>query len=280
MNRQASGLQTGVNPKTVKALAVTAGKGGVGKTCVAINLATALADSGKKVMLIDGDLGLGNLDVTLGIYSDLNISHVLDGRCSLEEIIIEADSGLKVVPASSGLQSAANLSPMQQGELIRAFQDLKIDVDHIIVDTATGISSSVISFSRTSDEILVVISDEPTSITDSYALIKLLHQEHGINEFSVLANMIRMSEDGLNLFSNFSKVVHKFLEVELNFLGTVPYDEHVHRSVKKQSPVVTAFPGSMAGIAFKELAKKMIQRPVKKPIGDLSEYFSSLYPRS
>ncbi len=254
---QASGLRQMVNPGAVRAIAVTGGKGGVGKTNISVNLAVAAAEQGQKVMLLDADLGLANIDVVLGLHPQYDLSHVMRGECSLEDALIEGPAGLKVIPGASGVQALAELSPAEHTGLIRAFSEVAADTELLIVDTAAGISDTVLSFSRASHEIVVVVCDEPASITDAYAIIKLLNRDYGHQRFRVLANMVRTAQEGRDLYNKMCRVTDRYLDVTLGFMGAVPYDDSLRKAVKTQRPVVQAFPRSRAAQVFRNLAKKI-----------------------
>jgi flagellar biosynthesis protein FlhG len=238
-------------------IAVTSGKGGVGKTNVSVNLGVAAAEMGQKVMLLDADLGLANIDVVLGLHPDYDLSHVMRGERTLDEILIEGPAGLKVIPGASGLQSLAELSPAEHTGLIRAFGELAADTELLIVDTAAGISDTVLSFSRAAHEIVVVVCDEPASITDAYAIIKLLNRDYGHQRFRVLANMVRSAQEGRELFNKMCRVTDRYLDVTLGFMGAIPFDESLRKAVKTQRPVVQAFPRSRVAQVFRSLAKKI-----------------------
>ena len=254
---QASGLREMLHPRPVRAIAVTGGKGGVGKTNLSVNLGVAAAEMGQKVMLLDADLGLANIDVVLGLHPEYDLSHVMRGERTLDEIMIEGPSGLKVVPGASGLQSLAELSPAEHTGLIRAFSELAADTELLIVDTAAGISDTVLSFSRAAHEIVVVVCDEPASITDAYAIIKLLNRDYGHQRFRVLANMVRSAQEGRDLYNKMCRVTDRYLDVTLGFMGAVPFDENLRKAVKSQRPVVQAFPRSRVAQVFRSLAKKI-----------------------
>jgi flagellar biosynthesis protein FlhG len=260
-------------PGSIQAIAVTGGKGGVGKTNVSVNLAVAMADIGKRVMLLDADLGLANIDVVLGLHPEYDLSHVLRGERSLEEVVVKGPSGIQVVPAASGIQQMAELSEAEHIGLIRAFGDLSLDLDVLIVDTAAGISDTVISFSRAVHELVIVVCDEPASITDAYALIKLLHREYGISRFRILANMTRSAKDGRELYNKMCRVTDRYLDVILSFVGSIPYDDSLRKAVRNQKPVIQAFPRSQAAQAFKNLAKKADNWPVPEGASGHLQFF-------
>ena len=254
---QASGLRRMVSPQPVRAIAVTGGKGGVGKTNVSVNLGVALSDIGHKVMLLDADLGLANIDVVLGLHPEYDISHVLSGERGLDEVVVEGPSGLKIIPGASGIQSLAEMGSAEHTGIIRAFSDMSGDVDTLIVDTAAGISDTVISFSRASHEIIVVVCDEPASITDAYALIKLMNRDYGHHRFRVLANMVRSAQEGRELYNKMCRVTDRYLDVMLSFMGAIPYDDNLRKAVRAQRPVVQAYPRSRVAQGFRNLAKKV-----------------------
>ncbi|SEK79245.1 flagellar biosynthesis protein FlhG [Atopomonas hussainii] len=257
----------------VQVIAVTGGKGGVGKTNVSVNLCMALADLGRRVMLMDADLGLANVDVLLGLKPQKTLADVIAGECELRDVLLQGPGGIRIVPAASGTQAMVSLSPMEHAGLIQAFSDISDNVDVLVVDTAAGIGDSVISFVRAAQEVLLVVCDEPTSITDAYALIKLLNRDYGIMRFRVLANMVHSPQEGRNLFAKLTKVTDRFLDVALQYVGAVPYDEVVRKAVQKQKAVYEAFPRSKAALAFKALAQKVDAWPLPaNPRGHL-EFF-------
>lgn len=274
---QASGLRKMQDLQQIKVIAVSGGKGGVGKTNVSLNTAIALAQQGKKVLVLDADLGLANVDVMLGLRVKRNLSHVLSGECELDDIIIEGPAGIKIIPATSGTQSMVDLTPPEHAGLIRAFSDMKTEFDILIVDTAAGISDMVLSFCRASQDVMLVVCDEPTSITDCYALMKLLSRDHDVFKFKVVANMVRSPREGQQLFEKLSKVSERFLDVGLDLVGVVPFDENIRKSVRKQKAIVEAFPDSPASVAFKDLATKITQWPIPhRPSGHLEFFIEQL----
>lgn len=270
---QASGLRAMVRPRPIRVIAVTGGKGGVGKTNVSINLAVALSEMGRRVMILDADLGLANIDIALGLHPEYDLSHVLRGERSLSEVMLDGPAGIRVVPASSGIQQMAELSPAEHAGLINAFSEVSDDLDVLVVDTAAGISDTVISFSRAAQELVVVVCDEPASITDAYALIKLLNREYGVNRFRILSNMVRSIQEGKALYNKLFRVTDRYLDVMLNQMGSIPYDESLRKAVKGQKSVVQAYPRSPASQAFKNLAKRADNWPVPAGANGQLQFF-------
>lgn len=174
---QASSLRRMNQPGLTKVIAITGGKGGVGKTNITLNTAIAMAKLGKRVMVLDADLGLANVDVMLGLRVSKNLSHVLSGECTLDEVLVEGPHGIKIAPATSGTQSMTELTAAEHAGLIRAFSELRTPIDVLLVDTAAGISGMVLSFAKASQDVMVVVCNEPTSLTDAYALMKLLNRD-------------------------------------------------------------------------------------------------------
>jgi flagellar biosynthesis protein FlhG len=254
---QAAGLRRLSASRPVQVIAVTSGKGGVGKTNVSVNLAVAMASEGRKTMLLDGDLGLANVDVLLGLQPVYNLSHVVDGACSLDDTILEGPAGLMVVPASSGKRRMAELTPAENAGVVQAFSDLSRPLDVLIIDTAAGIADSVITFSQASQEVIVVVTNDPSSLTDAYALIKVLSRDHGVKRVHVLANMILSGNEAREVFESLRRVAERFLDITLDFMGMVPYDDWLKRASRRQRSVVDAYPNCPSSHAFKALARKV-----------------------
>jgi flagellar biosynthesis protein FlhG len=259
--------------RAVQVVAVTGGKGGVGKTNIAVNLGLALADRGKRVVLFDADLGLANVDVLLGLKSEYNVSDVLSEKCRLRDVMVKTENGLRIVPASSGLQNMTALSDAEHRALIDAFDDLAEEMDVLIIDTAAGISSTVINFVRAAQEILAVVCNEPSSITDAYALIKLLNRDYDIDRFRIVTNMTRSQQEAQSLYNNLLTVTERFMDVTLHHIGNIPYDETVRKAVRRQKPVWHYAPRSAASLAFCKLAEKVSELPLQKLPGGHLEFF-------
>lgn len=270
---QASGLRKMQDLQQVKVVAVSGGKGGVGKTNTSLNTAVALGQQGKRVLVLDADLGLANVDVMLGLRVKRNLSHVLSGECELDDIIIEGPAGIKIIPATSGSQSMVDLTPSEHAGLIRAFSEMRTQFDVLIVDTAAGISDMVLSFTRAAQDIMLVVCDEPTSITDCYALMKLLSRDHGVFKFKIVANMVRSPKEGQQLFAKLTKVADRFLDVALELVAVIPYDDNMRKSVRKQQVIVEAYPQSPASLAYIDLATKVSQWPLPMQASGHLEFF-------
>lgn len=268
-------MESGVGGLNVtKVIAVASGKGGVGKTNVSVNLAVAQALRGQKVLLLDADFGLANVDVLLGLNPRRNLSHVLSNECELEEILLPGPGGIRIIPAASGVQSLAGLSTRECGGIIHAFSTLSESADLLIVDTAAGISSSVTLFAQAAHDVLIVVCDEPASITDAYALIKVLSKEHGVKRARVLANMVNGPAEGRALYRKIARVTDRFLQVDLQYAGWIPQDGFLRRSVQRQQAVVEAYPSSRATTAFKKLAEDAdTWGAPKEPRGHLEFFF-------
>ncbi|KTD16499.1 MinD/ParA family protein [Legionella jordanis] len=270
---QASGLRNLSRSKPIKVIAIAAGKGGVGKSNISVNLAIALAQRNKKVMLMDADLGLANVDILLGMHSKYNLSHVIKGRCQLHDILLQGPEGIQVIPASSGSDYMTQLSASEHAGIIDAFNELTDEFDYMIIDTAAGISDTVLSFARSSQELVVIVRDEPTSLTDAYAFIKVMTKRYEWSHFHVLANMVPNPKEGRELFNKLYRVAEHFLDVRLDYMGAIPFDNCVHEAIKKQKPVVLSYPGSSAAKAFLQLAEIVEEWPPKYALGGNTSFF-------
>ncbi|AQT59371.1 cobyrinic acid a,c-diamide synthase [Cellvibrio mixtus] len=259
--------------RPVQVIAVSGGKGGVGKSNISVNLSIALAELRRRVVLLDADLGLANVDVLLGIRATHTLADVLAGTHSLTDVLVTGPAGVKIVPASSGVQRMAELSSAEHVGLINAFNELSDQVDILVIDTAAGISDTVVSFVRAANEVIIVVCDEPSSITDSYALIKLLNKEYGMQRFRVVANMTRTQQEGMNMFNKLNTVCERFLDVTLQFVGQIPFDENVRKAVQKQKALLEFAPSSKAAVAIRALAQAVDKWPLPySPTGRL-EFF-------
>lgn len=270
---QAAGLRMPGQQRPVRTIAVTGGKGGVGKTSVSVNLGVALAKMGERVCLLDADMGMANVDVLLGLRAPYNLSHVLDGTHSLQEIMVEGPGGLKIIPGSSGVRRMAQLTSMENAGLIQAFSELSDDIDVLLIDTAAGISDSVLSFCRAAMEVIVVVCDEPASLTDAYALIKVLNREYGVEKVRIVANMAQSPSHGKELFDKISTVCERFLDIQVVYAGPVPFDPNLRAAIQQQTSVVLSKPFSPAGKALAALAKETMHWPVSAGPSGYLQFF-------
>ncbi len=260
-----------MNP--VKVIAVSSGKGGVGKTNVSVNLACQLARRNRRVLLLDADLGLANVDIMLGLRPKWNLSHVLDGQCAIQDIVLPGPSGISIIPAASGVKKMAELGGEQHGAIVAALSELRDDYDVLVVDTAAGISDSVITFSRASQYVVVVVTDELTSMADAYALIKVMSRDAGIKRFKVLRNMVDSHDQARDGFERLNEVAQRFLDVTLEYAGFIPRDRFLVKADAQQQVVSELYPGADASLAFRKLAEKVDKWPVPEgPSGNL-EFF-------
>ncbi len=270
---QASGLRRLTREHPIRVIAIASGKGGVGKTNISVNLATEFSRLGRRVMLMDGDMGLANVDVLLGIHPEYDLRHVISGERSLEEVIIDGPAGMQIIPGSSGAARMSQLSAAEQAGLIRAFSEISYPADILIVDTAAGITDNVTTFTKAAQEVIVVVCDEPASITDAYALIKVLSRDHGVKQFHVLANMTRNNAHGEELFAKIARVSDHFLSVRLEYLGALPFDEALRKAVQRQIPVVELFPRSKIALALRDVVKRIDKWPRPNGANGNVEFF-------
>jgi flagellar biosynthesis protein FlhG len=260
--------------RPVRVIAVTSGKGGVGKTTVSVNLAMAMAERGKEVVLLDADLGLANVDVLLGLKADYNLSHVISGERSLDEIMVTAPGGVRVIPGASGVRRMTELSEREQGGLIYAFSGLASSTDVLIVDTPAGIGTPVINFCSAAQEALVVVCNDPASLTDAYATIKVLNQASARTRFRILVNQARSAQEGQTLFQKLVEATGRFLDVSLDLVGTIPFDPCIPRSGMSRRAVYSAYPGAGSVAGFKKLAERADKWPVPGTASGQLEFFA------
>lgn len=253
---QAHGLRERAVRRPVKVIAVTGGKGGVGKTNVCANLALSIAGLGRRVMVLDADLGLANVDVLYGLQPRATLADVLRGDCALADVVLTGPGGVRLVPGSSGVSEMARLDSAALAGIVNAFSDYNERLDVLLVDTAPGITHDVLRFAEAAHEVLVVVRDEPTSLTDAYAVIKVLSTEHNVQRFRVITNMTRGAGDGVALFNKLARVTDRFLNVSLHHAGSLPFDERVAQAVQQQRPFVAAYPTSMAALSMQRLAAR------------------------
>jgi flagellar biosynthesis protein FlhG len=240
---------------------VSSGKGGVGKSNVVANLAVSLTKVGKRVLIMDADLGLGNLDVLLGLVPQHTIEDVLRGTHTLDEIVLSGPAGIHVLPASSGVARLTALTEAQQVMIQEQLAQLTSEMDVLLIDTGAGISPNVTFFASAADETIIVVSPEPTSLTDAYALIKVLARQYRERRFKVLVNQAKSPREAAEVFGKLDVAVDHFLHVAVELVGAIPYDDYVHLAVMQQKALCELFPDAPAAQAFRRLAHQVIQWP-------------------
>lgn len=271
--KQITHLRQSMRRKATRVIAVTSGKGGVGKTNVAANLSVALSRAGSDVMLFDADMGLANIDVLLGLQPRFNLSHVVSGKADLDCTIVDGPAGVRIVPASSGDRSLLDLPQVAQAAIVRSFGDIATPPDVLVVDTAAGLSESVARFTQAAHHAVVVLCDEPSSITDAYALIKLFSRDYGLSHFQIVTNMTSTHAEGRRLFDKINTVSNQFLDVVLRHAGNIPMDPLLRRAVQEQRAVADVYPNCPAGKAFSELARLLGTLPSPSQPSGAIEFF-------
>ena len=252
----------------------TSGKGGVGKTISAINMAMAARNSGKRVLIFDGDLGLANVDIVLGLHGRYNINDVLDGLVGIDEIVVSGPLGIDIIPSGSGLANLADLSYVKRIQMIDAIKQLHRAYDLVIIDTGAGISESVMHLNGFSDQVIVVTTSEPHAMTDAYAVIKVLYQKHGDIPIKLLVNSVKSKDEGLKVWRRISDVANRFLSKKLDYLGAVSFDPRLQESVRRQC---VASERSLHTIAMQEW-NQIFGQMEKQFVGqrNVTDYFQSL----
>ncbi len=245
------------SPRRARVLAVTSGKGGVGKTNLTVNLSYALVDLEREVMVLDADLGLANVDVLLGTVPNLHLGHVIEGKADILDVIYEAEGGLKLIAGGSGVEELADLPESDLLRFIRSLRKLESRTDFLLIDTGAGMGRHVTDFVLAADMVLVVCTVEPTSITDAYALIKTVVRRNPAADIKLVMNQAENRADAEEAADRLSATVLRFLDTSVELLGVVPMDREVSRSVRNQQPFYLAAPSSPASRAVRELAQKI-----------------------
>lgn len=243
-----------------KVIAVTSGKGGVGKTNIVGNLAVAMSRMGKRVVIIDADVGLANIDIVFNLRPEYNIRHVINGEKSLDQVMMKTRHGIGIIPGGSGFADLTQLSEGEKLTLLSEFETLADQADVIFLDTGAGISANVLYFNAASDECLVIATTEPTSITDAYALMKVMSKEYDIRHFKLVVNMVENEADAKRVYASLSNALDKFLKsVVLEYAGCVPFDRNLQKAVQGRSLLLDVSPGTPAGNAMVSLADTMVK---------------------
>jgi flagellar biosynthesis protein FlhG len=270
---QNNGESKNPHPKRPRIIAITSGKGGVGKTNIVANLGFTLSRFGQKVLILDADLGLGNLDVLLGLTPDYNLSHVLRGEKTISEIVVPGPGKLQILPAASGIQELTALTDAERRLVFGQLDDFIHNFDIMFIDTAAGISSNVLYFNINADEVIVVATPEPTSITDAYALMKVLSIKYGTDHFKLIVNAAASDAEADDVFRQLNLVADRFLDVHIDYYGGVVLDENLKKGVRRQKMVSELAPLTKASRNFASLARKIAKETNhsrKKPLFEWS----------
>jgi flagellar biosynthesis protein FlhG len=262
---------------TAQTISITSGKGGVGKSNIALNLGIALAQSGHSVCLLDANLGLGNIDLLCGLNGYWNLSHVMSGTRTLDEVCLQGPGGLHVIPGASGLSEAADCSVSAQRDILAQLAELEARHEFLLIDTGTGIHRTVRHFVAVADLGLIVTTPEPTAIADAYAMIKALSTQPHIPKLEVLVNRSQTPEQARDIIDRLQRTTQMFIHNEVGSAGFIPEDECVMQAVARRTPFCTTFPGSPASLAIEQLARRVNNVLARQPL--LGSFSSRLWSR-
>jgi len=256
---------------------ITSGKGGVGKTAVVANLAYVLASMGKRVLILDADLGLANIDVVFGISPTFNLNHFFTGEEDLQGIMVDGPLGIKILPAGSGIQNFTNLDSHQKMRLLDGLDAMQNHFDFVLIDTEAGISEHVTYFNTAAQEILVITTPEPTATTDAYGLMKLMSTQYHDKNFNLVVNQIQNEDDALDVYRKLTMVANRYLDISIDYLGSIPDDRQMVESIRKQKVISELYPGSKITQAFRQLAGRICSEPTQAaPKGNLQFFWKKL----
>jgi len=270
-------LSTDEPEQATTVYSITSGKGGVGKTAVVANLAFNLALNGKRVLILDADLGLANIDVVFGISPANNLNNFFSGEQSLQDVMVEGPHGIQILPAGSGVQNFTRLDSEQKMRLLDGLDSMQSHFDYVLIDTEAGISENVTYFNTAAHEILVVTTPEPTAITDAYALMKLLSTQYHEKKFNLVVNQIRNEDDALDVYRKLTMVANRYLDISIDYLGSIPEDRQMVDAIRRQKVISELFPSSRVTESFQQLAARICLEPAQsEPKGNLQFFWKKL----
>lgn len=243
--------------KRTRTISITSGKGGVGKTTMVVNMAYALAQRGRRVLLLDGDLGMANIDIMFGVKAEHNIMDVLNGNKDIHQVVTQLAPSISLIPGGSGIVELNRLNAFERRALVDAVSFLEYQYDYLLIDTAPGIADNVLYLNSAAQVSAVVITPDPASLADSYALIKVLNKEYKETKFSIICNQVRDEAEGLSLFNKFSEVVNRFLYIGLDYWGAVPQDQLFRRSTQNQRLILKHEPNSEPAKNLLKISNKL-----------------------
>ena len=260
-----------------KTLSFASGKGGVGKTTVLTNVAAQLSQQGHRVLILDGDLGMANVDIMFGVRAERSIFDVISGKVSLEDVIVEVAPNISLIPGGSGIYELSHISIFQKQALLQQVSQLESKYDYLLIDTAPGIADNVIDLNAAAEEINIIITPEPTSFTDAYSLIKVLHERKREDRFSIICNRVLNEEEGLKLYSRFSEVVSRFLCVSLDYKLSIATDAEILRMNRKRQIVSLKNKNSQSAQVFKQLSEKYSESvSIREPKGGMQFFWQQM----
>jgi len=263
--------------RKTRVITITSGKGGVGKSNFAVNLAIALADFRQKVILLDADLGLANIDVIFGITPEYNLAHVIAGEKTVSQIMCEGPKGLKIIPGGSGMHELANLSEWQIDSFLTKLSHLEGIADFFLIDTGAGLSKAVLSFALSADEIIVITTSEPTALTDAYGLVKSIRQQRYSGKINLVVNRVSSAAEAVTVFNKLKTASSRFLKYSIDYLGAVREDPKVGDAVKEQQPFIIKYPVCEASKDIYTIAAKITDQEYQPPAKNgIKTFFSKV----
>jgi flagellar biosynthesis protein FlhG len=245
-----------IRPGT-RTISITSGKGGVGKTTITANLALRLANTGARVLILDGDFGMANVDIFFGIKPKGYLYEVISGEKEMSEIVTEVSQNIHLIPGGSGIVEYSKLNPFERRYILDSISRMPQNYDYMLVDTAPGIADNVLFLNSAAQQIAVILTPDPSSFADSYALIKVLNQKHRVKSFSMICNFVKNEEEGMLLYSRFQDVVSRFLNVKIDYLGSVPVDEQLSRATQQQRLIMRQSPLAESSKAISKICAQV-----------------------